>query len=110
MRKIEKQMIDAIHFDRGMTSGNTAVIHGPDDTWHVSLHGNAIARGTGPKLTAISLAGWDTVTTRGRLHQLLIEFGGATRVFRHKGTTYITTYPTSRDAEREMPITGWVDL
>jgi hypothetical protein len=29
MRQIEKAMIEAIHFNHGMTQGNTAVIHGP---------------------------------------------------------------------------------
>ena len=109
MRKIERQMIEAIHFDRGMTSGNTAIIHGPDDTWLVSLHGHTIARGRGPRLEGINLCGWDTVTTRSRLRALMYEFG-RNRLFRHKGQTWYTTDPANWTAAYRMPLTGWVDF
>lgn len=110
MRKIEQQMCDAIHTTLGMTNGNTAVIHGPDDTWLVSLHGHTIARGKGPRLEGINLCGWDTATTRSRLHVLMYEFGNRNRLFRHKGQTYYTTDPSMRAAEYLMPLSGWLDF
>ncbi|UFK09579.1 hypothetical protein [Xanthomonas phage DES1] len=74
MRKIEQQMIKAIKKGKDWTSGNTKVINMGNIT-NVYLHGHMIAiahpnHGT----LEISLAGWNTVTTRSRLSALIREF------------------------------------
>lgn len=83
MRKIEKQMIEAIRSKRDWKSGNTEVVH-VRDTKHginyadIYLHGNHIATATpdtwgfrpyaNPNL--VTFNNWATPTTRSRLRAL----------------------------------------
>lgn len=77
MRKIESELRDAIRDFRPFHKGNTAFVKhfGSDDIWALYLHGNHIAtfnrRSDTPTIpTEISLAGWNSNTTRSRLNAL----------------------------------------
>lgn len=73
MRKIEKELREAIQNQRTFSKQNTVFTHDPNfDLWILYLHGNAIAQfkpgNTVPD--SISLAGWPTTTTKSRLNAL----------------------------------------
>lgn len=76
MRKIEKQMIEAIRAGREFKSGNTRVdvrTRGDGETvTSVYLHDNLIAQHS---LTGwgFKLCGWDTPTTRSRINTIMRE-------------------------------------
>jgi hypothetical protein len=82
MRVIEKQMIEAVKAGKNWLNGNTRVHHDPvvgGCEVEVYLHGNLIAkrffRGEDkPGEWKITLAGWNTPTTRSRLNALIQEF------------------------------------
>ena len=68
MRKIEKNMVQAVRSGRNFRSGNTVVTVGETGV-KVYLHGNCIfAIYQGVK--RFTLAGWNSVTTRSRLNAL----------------------------------------
>ena len=73
MRKIEKEMCDAVQHNSNWQSGNTSVIF-QDGLSSVYLHGNLIA-----EIDDCSLKLFDgdhqTKTTKSRLNALLSEFG-----------------------------------
>lgn len=85
MRKIESQMIEAVRNGVDWKSGNTSVQSFIYANGHcaivVSLHGNVIAslhwravkadNSQRHPYAVITLAGWDTMTTRSRLHAIL---------------------------------------
>lgn len=92
MRKIEQQMISAIHSRKSWQSGNTSVTPNTDansteDGMMVYLHGNHIAYihcATGFVLVnKETLRRWSTPTTKSRLRAL-----GA-NVSTRKGVTYL---------------------
>lgn len=73
MRKIERQMIQAIQENKDLKVANTEVI----SCSHVSdvyLHGNLIAR-IGETWMELFDGGWRTNTTKSRLNALLQAFG-----------------------------------
>lgn len=89
MRKVEQQMIAAIRASayRTQTFGNTTVdSHGA--FIRVYLHGNLIAEfPKGQRIMRLTLAGWNTPTTRSRLNALLTAFASASaRIASRKGT------------------------
>lgn len=109
MRKITEQAAMAFVCRRNFRQSNTQVIFKDgglaSDTVALLLHGNAIALREGGQL-AISLAGWDTLTTRERLNGLLDVLGRDTRLVRVKGKTLLVTGSESV----EMPLYDWVTL
>lgn len=77
MRKIEEQMLDAIHGKRNWKCANTEVIcshfpHAaePIDRVTVLLHGSPIAI-INPDSVDVSDCGWQTPTTKSRLNAIL---------------------------------------
>ena len=73
MRKIERQMIQAIQENKDLKVANTEVI----SCSHVSdvyLHGNLIAR-IGETWMELFDGGWQSNTTKSRLNALLQAFG-----------------------------------
>jgi hypothetical protein len=103
MRKIELNTIQTLRLFRGMKPGSEATatydnttLSLKDQVVTVTLHGHRIARITSKEVT-FTLAGWDTLLTRGRLHRLLWELCNV-RVSRHKGQTYFETQDGSRKA------------
>ena len=78
MRKIERQMNEAILNQKDFKKDNTEVITISDCSF-VYLHGNHIAT-VGDTLD-ICDAGWQTVTTKSRLNALLNEFAEGCYLF-----------------------------
>ena len=91
MRKIERQMNQAMRYFRPFSSSNTTVVQNRDDM-DVFLHGNHIAT-----LCKISMdlrifdGGWQSNTTKSRLNALLDEFGGGDRVIQKDFTWYLVS-------------------
>lgn len=87
MRKIEKQMIEAIKVGKAWQSGNTMVVPTSADNVAVYLHGNHIADVHRPAgftlVNKDTLRQWQTPTTKSRLRALGADV--ATR----KGITYL---------------------
>ena len=74
MRKLEKQMNQAIRGQRNWAGSNTTVmINTNNNKAKVYLHGNLIAE-VCDEFVAIFDGGWQTVTTKSRLTALLEEF------------------------------------
>ena len=78
MRKIEEAMLKAIDSEKSWHDGNTSVIVRPDSDGEneiiITLHGNEIARSVKRKWS-VTLAGWNTPTTRSR-HKALRSVTG----------------------------------
>lgn len=123
MRKIVQNMLHAIRHGQPSTIGNTAIIpdslfhteDGFDDEWGIAvqLHGSPIAfvPDDVDAPVRISLAGFDTATTRSRLSAILWEYCGAT-VQRHRGTTYVRRAQCADTVDpglvlQPLPLTGW---
>lgn len=103
MRKIELDILKTLRLFRGTKPGKEAtathtntVLSLKDQVVTVTLHGHRIARIT-PKAITFTLAGWDTMLTRGRLNLLLRELVNAS-VFRDKGQTYFETLDGKKKA------------
>ena len=101
MRKIESNILQTLRLFRGMKPGSEATatysntsLSLKDQVVTVTLHGHRIARITS-EAVSFTLAGWDTLLTRGRLHLLLWELCRI-RVIRHKGQTYFEMQDGSR--------------
>jgi hypothetical protein len=101
MRKVTREVTDAFFNRRPRKCGNTRT-----DGTTIWLHGNAIARHSDlahptPENVEITLAGWDTVTTRERLNgigrraSMLTPIGEPFQgfsVFRDRGVTKIAVH------------------
>ena len=72
MRKIEIQMIAAVHGNKNWCSGNTQVVTN-DGVSTVYLHGNKIAMIDDDSMTIFD-GGWQSNTTKSRLNALCDEF------------------------------------
>lgn len=73
MRKVEEKMLEAIESGKDATIGGTKVIHFDSNgkrVIDVFLHGHLIAQKIDNDWQ-VSLAGWNTTTTRSRLTALL---------------------------------------
>lgn len=82
MRKITRDAVDAFYGGYNYKNSNTEVIHEGTATVYL-LHNNGIARRINDKI-AISLAGWNTNTTRERLNGLR-----GVKVTTKKGQAYL---------------------
>ncbi|AJK27512.1 hypothetical protein PTIM40_85 [Cyanophage P-TIM40] len=80
MRKIERQMNQAIRNGVNFSSSNTMVRQGWEGESDVYLHGNHIATVKSNSII-IKDGGWQSNTTKSRLNALLDEFAYGTRVF-----------------------------
>ena len=73
MRKIEREMNNAISYNLNWQSGNTAVTFDPEtNESKVYLHGNHIAT-VGDDFVQIFDGGWQSTTTKSRLNAILSE-------------------------------------
>ena len=79
MRKIEEAMLKAIEERRDLVYGNTEVrVTNNGNVINVYLHGNNIYSNTyGEK--RFTLAGWNTMVTRSRLHAIGVKVYGKVR-------------------------------
>ena len=66
---------------------NTYLVMVSDSLATITFHGNVIAQYT-PKTVKVSLAGWDTMTTRGRVGQITWALAGV-HCGRIRGVTYM---------------------
>ena len=74
MRKIEKQMCDAVQSNKDWQSANTSVHFDPETGVSVvRLHGNKIAEVSDNDMTIFD-GGWQSVTTKSRLNALCDYF------------------------------------
>ena len=101
MRKIESQMLTAIHNNQNWQSANTSVSYNEEnDVSIVRLHGNKIAE-IGDNFVTIFDGGWQTVTTKSRLNVIINEFCNALTdgVFQKDFNWYIRDNNVTRDFE-----------
>ena len=92
MRKIEKQMIDAINANKNWCSGNTMVKTDDANISRVFLHGNHIATITDDDMMIMD-GGWQSVTTKSRLNALCDAFCIAGEgVFQKDFTWYVRQF------------------
>ena len=92
MRKIEKQMNNALRTFSNWSSGNTTVTSTPNEML-VHLHGNHIA--TLDKITMdlfIFDGGWQSNTTKSRLNAILDEFCNGSSVFQRNFTWFLSDF------------------
>lgn len=90
MRKIERQMCAAIRNGQTWRNGNTEVRF-ENGAAIVALHHNRIAYIHKDGTVRISLAGWNTPTTRSRVNAILDQFvPGPWHVATSKGVAYLT--------------------
>ena len=92
MRKIEREMIQAIVDRRGWHKSNTVVkVHNPHHV-EVLLHGNSIAHyySDGAGVLEIDHCGWTTPTTKSRLNAILQLVTGSANVFQKDYAWYLT--------------------
>lgn len=117
MRKITENMLHAIRHGNEWKQSNTATRHGIRDSRQglvVYLHGNEIAFIPSDENAPIriSLAGFDTQTTRNRLNAIAFEICGCW-IGRVKGETRVT-FPrykhTSGQGSCALAAHGWVTL
>ena len=73
MRKVERQMNQAIQSGENWAGGNTMVTH-IDGRAMVHLHGHLIAE-VGEDWIKLYDGGWQSNTTKSRLNAILAEFG-----------------------------------
>ena len=95
MRKIERQMNQAIRSGNNFSSSNTAVRHGFDNEADVYLHGNHIATVKSNSII-IKDGGWQSNTTKSRLNALLDEFSYGMRVFQ-KNYVWFVSYKNVKE-------------
>ena len=113
MRKIETQMIAAVHGNKNWSSGNTQVVTN-DGVSTVYLHGNKIAE-VGDDFLKLFDGGWQTTTTKSRLNALLSEFGytcGTKReyIFQKQFEWFIQMFDLTEEAMRTIPFTSGMRL
>ena len=92
MRKIEKQMNQALRTFSNWSSGNTTVTSTPNEM-QVHLHGNHIA--TLDKITMdlfIFDGGWQSNTTKSRLNAILDEFADGSSVFQRNFQWFLSDF------------------
>ena len=92
MRKIESEMIAALHANTNWSKDNTQVFFENDEknTSTVYLHGNKIAELDDTSLTVFD-GGWESNTTKSRLNVLINEFcnGLTDGIFQKAGYWYV---------------------
>ena len=90
-RVIESNLIRAVHGKAtNWKKANTSISVTIDGVTRVYLHGNLIAEFSDDTI-AVSLAGWDTRTTRSRLRCLLAELGGfGSSCWSDRGRTFVS--------------------
>lgn len=95
MRKIERQMNQAIRTGNNFSSSNTTVKHFDGDA-EVYLHGNHIATVMSNSII-IKDGGWQSNTTKSRLNALCYEFSYGARVFQKNFEWFVGYKNVSED-------------
>jgi hypothetical protein len=93
MRKIELEVLEALRNKTNMKSDNTEVIVSDAGNIKVLLHGSPIVRiEDNEKTIFVSLAGWNTTVTRGRINLVMNKYG-VSRVVNKGNTPEIGGHP-----------------
>jgi len=88
MRKITREAAEAFVNCRNFNKGNTTVTHIVGSSF-MDLHGNRIAERMMGSPLRVTLAGWNTPTTRERLNGLLEVMGhNSDRFYQHQFEPY----------------------
>ena len=104
MRKITRESAEAFKEERKYSKANTTVrvwIESnmlPYHSVEMCLHGNLIAKRKGNQLM-VTLAGWDTPTTKERVNGLLSIMGCKGKFYTRKGQTYFEEAAIDSDTE-----------
>ena len=102
MRKIERQMNQAIINKNNWSSGNTMVTYSPvRDASEVYLHGNLISIIHDDQVQLMD-GGWQSNTTKSRLNAILEGNGGMDRVYQVNFNWYVCTNGTEVPFESGM--------
>lgn len=99
MRKITEKVCGAFCQKRRASSGNTV---STGDT--LALHGNTIARWTEDGRLEITLAGWNTPTTRERINGIGWHFGFG--VFQRN---HVPFFQRNGEPARQIDAGEWID-
>ena len=81
MRKIEKEMQNALRNKVNWSKSNTSVSVDNEGNQFVTLHGNLIAQISNFGDIKLSSCGWQTVTTKSRLNAILDTFLSGIGIF-----------------------------
>jgi hypothetical protein len=93
MRKIELEVLEAIRNKTNLSSGNTVVVVSDSGNIQVLLHGSPIVRiEDNEKTIFVSLAGFNTTVTRGRINLVMNKYG-VSRVVNKGNTPEIGGHP-----------------
>jgi hypothetical protein len=102
MRKIEMQILEALRNKANFSADNTEVIVSDAGNIQVLLHGSPVVRiEDSGRAVFISLAGWNTPTTRGRISLVLSHYG-LSQVSNKGGVAYCGAVA--------LPNTGWLQV
>jgi hypothetical protein len=99
MRKITEKVCGAFCQKRSASSGNTK---STGDT--LTLHGNRIAQWMDDGRLQVTLAGWNTPTTRERINGIGRQFGFG--VFQRKHVPY---FQRNGEPARQIAAGEWID-
>lgn len=109
MRKVEEQLVAAMRMWEPFSKGNTTLEIVKDSQGNnmyclVKLFGNRIAAWNANTLN-ITMAGWDTRTTKSRLSALLEEFneplGHTMNIVTRKGQSYLVDFTSNTNYEMD---------
>jgi len=107
MRKIEREMIQAIIDNKDFSKANTRVEYEKDYRFNIYLHGHKIAVYYPQDMNLhLNNCGYETNTTKSRLNALIdFVFGGVGNgIFQHQFNWYMV-----RDGKQsEFPCNEWV--
>lgn len=109
MRKIERQLINAINTPgKSLRSSNTQVRWSDDQTFvEVLLHGHIIAAiNFKTRALAVSACGWETTTTKSRLNAILSDLVPGARIFAksHEWFLDINSYVVPFNVAKSQPL------
>jgi hypothetical protein len=91
MKKISQDSVNAFLNKKTFNRENMMVDRGPESSWYLMLHGNAIAKMASDGTITISTCGWHTRTTLERLNCLLYTLGSKSRLRIKKSEPFLET-------------------
>jgi hypothetical protein len=102
MRKIQVEILEAIRAKQSFSSGSDAVVVSDTGNIQIILHGSPIVRvENNAQDIFVSLAEWNTPTTRGRIN-VALHYYGVSLIGNRSHKAYI--------ANVEIPSAGWVQV
>lgn len=110
MREIEKKALSAWQSGENFSSGNT-LVRLYNNEKHLYLHGNLIAKVDTSGLLWVTLAGWNTPTTKSRLNNIALQ-GTLVRVSTIQYQPYWRLYSKHFDTvvKEKLWSDDWLDI